>query len=391
MVSYIIPLISLAWTSVFYKKALKKEKEVAGKVLSHSKTKVIGITGSYGKTSTKNLIYQIISKHYKTVETPKSYNTIFGVIRTINSSIKKNTEFFICEMGAYKKNEIKQLTQIVPPDIAIITGISPQHLALFGSIENLIKTKYEIVESLKSKRSPVFINITNSSTKPILKLTKKEHRSVFTYSLNSKKQADYSIKIISQKKLTTKIMFTTPQKKYFYTTNLQIIHFIENLTVALSVAHYLKIPNQKIKSVLKNIDLPSEAFHFKKLSPRLILIDDSYNSNPQGFIAAIKELRKLPPRFKMVVTSGIVELGREERVVHQKIGDQLKSADLILLTTPDFAKDLKIGLDKHQHKLKTVNYKNITSILNNNLKYPASILIEGRIPASIKKIILNLK
>jgi len=119
--------------------------------LSKNNLKVIGITGSYGKTSTKEFLYQILRQKYKVLKTPGSYNTLFGIYKVINHELDARYDFFICEMGAYKIGEIKELCDCVLPDFAILTGINEQHLERFGKIENTIKAKFEIVETLKDK------------------------------------------------------------------------------------------------------------------------------------------------------------------------------------------------------------------------------------------------
>lgn len=109
----------------------------------------IGITGSFGKTSTKDILYQIISKKYLTLKTPKSYNTLMGISRTINSDLNKPMELFIVEMGTFRIGEISKLSKFVKPNIAIITQIGPQHLSTLKTEANVLKAKLEIVDGLK--------------------------------------------------------------------------------------------------------------------------------------------------------------------------------------------------------------------------------------------------
>ena len=109
---------------------------------------VIGVTGSYGKTSTKNFLYKLLSSKYNVLMTPKNYNTTLGVTMTIRNELKATHEIFICEMGATRVNDIKEICDIVKPKYGIITSVGPQHLESFKTIENVIKTKFELADSI---------------------------------------------------------------------------------------------------------------------------------------------------------------------------------------------------------------------------------------------------
>jgi len=119
--------------------------------LKETGLQVIGITGSYGKTSVKEFLYQFLSPSYKTLKTPESYNTLFGIHKVIDLELDENYKYFICEMGAYKRGEIKELAETLLPDHGILTGINEQHLERFGCIENTIKAKFELIDSIPRK------------------------------------------------------------------------------------------------------------------------------------------------------------------------------------------------------------------------------------------------
>ena len=148
------------------------EKAVAGKFIREAKKliarnpdlKVIGVTGSYGKTSSKYILTEMLSRKFTTLMTPESYNTTMGVVRTIREKLKPVHEIFVCEMGAQNTGEIKEICDIVAPDYGIITSIGPQHLETFKSIENIIKTKFELYDSLKIKGNSV-VNLSSDYIK----------------------------------------------------------------------------------------------------------------------------------------------------------------------------------------------------------------------------------
>lgn len=379
LLSYLIPSIAAAWTIIPYNKALKKELKQANKKLTKVNPFVIGITGSQGKSSTKHFLHDLLSSHHKTIKTPLSHNTHFAIIRSINQLLEKGTKFFLVEMGAYKKGEIKSLTKITPPKIAILTGISPQHLALFGSLENLIKTKYELISSLP-KNAPAFINTSSDSTKKIIEMAKKDGVNVYTYALN--KKADFSSKITKTTPHSTDFILKIGDKKYSFTTPITVNHLIENLTGALAVSLHLKTPYQKLKTAVANLKTPERAIHQRKLNDSITIIDDSYNSTTPGFEAAINELLKSKTKT-IVITTGVLELGHEEYSVHKRLGGLLNQVDHVFLTNPHLAKPILEGL-KDKNKLTVTTGENFLSKLKPLLVKENTILLEGRIPAKIK-------
>ena len=135
----------------FIIKAKNKLKEIPG-------LKVVGITGSYGKTSTKYVVNTILSQKYNTLMTPESYNTTMGVVRTINEKLSPMHQLFICEMGAKNIGDIKEITNIVKPTYGILTAIGPQHLDTFKNLENVRKTKLELIDSLPDEEGIAFVN-----------------------------------------------------------------------------------------------------------------------------------------------------------------------------------------------------------------------------------------
>ena len=159
-------------------------------IKSNNKMKIIGITGSYGKTSTKNIVSALLEEKYITVMTPKSYNTTLGVVKTIREQIKPYTEVFICEMGAARLGEIQEICEIAKPDISVITSIGPQHLTSFKSMDNIIKGKFEIITNAKENRKAV-LNTDNEYIRKGIELYAKDV-DVIDYSL-SQKGTRYSV------------------------------------------------------------------------------------------------------------------------------------------------------------------------------------------------------
>ena len=143
-------------------------KKAMAKMRTLKKIKVIGITGSYGKTSTKEFLDVILSEKYRVIKTTGNNNTNIGVAKTVLNKVNDNYDYFICEMGAYKIGEIEEICGIVKPEIGILTGINEQHLDLFGSIENTVKAKFELIEAL-SKKGVAILNRDNKYIKSAIK------------------------------------------------------------------------------------------------------------------------------------------------------------------------------------------------------------------------------
>ena len=312
---------------------------------------VIGITGSYGKTTTKLFVDQILSSKFKTLATPKSINTPLGISLFILKQLKPEIQFLIVEMGAYKVGEIKELAQIIHPQIGIITGISNQHLALFGSCKNIIKAKSELIEELP-KNGIVIVN-KQSRYQPNLKLAK------------TKKIFFYPNKTINQ-------------------LNVSIPDFLKiNLQPALILGKYFGITDQEIKKTIKNIKPPPKTMTIKKGIDGITIIDDSYNSNFEGVLAALDYLQKFKGK-KIVVMPCLIELGKESEFVHQKIGRKLaETIDLAIITTTDYFSALKKGGGESEKIISLPNPNKVIDFLRPIVNENSIILLEGRVHQKI--------
>jgi len=317
---------------------------------------VIGITGSYGKTSVKEILAHLLTSKYKVCKTKGTDNTAIGVAKTILKSLNQSHQLFVVEMGAYTKGEIKKICNLVKPSIGIITGITNQHLGLFGSLDNIIKAKYELIKSLPANGLAVF-NANNSYTKKMASAAK--HLKTISY---------YQPKII-------------------YATNLLGDYQQINIQAAVLVAKILKVPNSDIKLKLKTIPAFKTMMTQKKAIKQSVVIDDTYNANQQGFLAAIKHLDNLKNSHKVLITSGIIELGKSKQQVHQQIARKsFKVFDEIILTKKDIA-DIFSNLNPKIKITFQPDYKQLTKYLKTNLKPKSAILLESRMP---KKFIDSL-
>ena len=263
-------------------------KSVREEIAEHADLAVIGITGSFGKTSTKDFLFEILNSYQSTLKTPASYNTVFGIAKVVNLELVDSLKYFICEMGAYVRGEIKELTKMVPPDYAILTAVGTQHLERFRSLGNTTLAKFELIDVVKP--SQALVNLDNELIRK--QIEQKKYQGIKTYSFFDKR-ADFWIKghEINAKGVEFELVWQKEKYKFvsplFGTSNLQ------NLTAAISMALMLGVPPEKIKAVVAKIR-PSAHRLELKLIKKSILIDDAYSSNEQGFKQVLADLKKLP-------------------------------------------------------------------------------------------------
>ncbi len=211
---------------------------------------IIGVTGSYGKTSVKNFLDKTLSSKYEVLITPKNYNTTMGVVKTIRENLKPTHQIFVCEMGATKLGDIKEICDLVNPKIGVITSIGPQHLESFKSIENVIKTKFELADSVKANNGVVFLNYNNeyiAKQNPDMKVIK--------YGVENK-DLDYNAYNLmsSSNGLTFKLLDKDNNNKEIeFKTKLIGKHNIINITAAIAVANYLGINIEKTVPKIREI------------------------------------------------------------------------------------------------------------------------------------------
>ena len=290
---YIVNLINRpiekAIRAGFCRKATQNLKSIKG-------LEVVGITGSYGKTSTKHIVNTILSQKYNTLMTPESYNTTMGVVRTVNEKLSRTDNLFVCEMGAKYVGDIKEICDIVHPNYAIITAIGEQHLETFKSLENIRKTKLELVDSLPEDKGIAFVNWEDENIKNS-KITKNMVR----YGLS--KEADYYATNIEITERGSNFDVVIPGKepisiKTKLLGNLNIL----NIVGAVAVADKLGLTEEQIKTGAKYIKPVTHRLELKPNPNGSIIIDDAYNSNIRGAKMALEVLKNFKNRKRILIT-----------------------------------------------------------------------------------------
>lgn len=282
---------------------LKKAKR---KLNSFKNIKVIGITGSYAKTTVKNILYVILSEKYKVCATPSSYNTPLGLSKTILSKLSETDDIFLAEMGAKQPNDILELCNMVSPKIGIITGIGNQHLLTFGSLDNIKKTKSEIADYMCKNDGKLFINIDGNYAEEI----SLNYKDAFLVSLNKNigKLFIDNLKVGSD---GSEFELVLNDKKVKCKTALLGKHNVSNILLASNVAYELGLSLEEISNGISKLLPTSHRLEIVKSNLPYTIIDNAYNSSVEGSKASLDVLSNFAGN-KIVITPGLVELGAEQ-------------------------------------------------------------------------------
>lgn len=298
---------------------------------------VIGVTGSYGKTSVKYFLSKLLSTQFSVLHTPGNYNTTLGVVRTIREQMKSYHEIFICEMGAREVGDIKEICDLVHPEYGIITSIGPQHLQSFHSIENIISTKFELADAVPAD-GKVFLNYDNAYIRD--KITDKQVVSYGTSGDNvTYKAYDISVSIDgSFFKMKDK-----EGKEYDFHTRLVGNHNVQNIAGAVAVANTLGIPMEKLVYPVLQLESVPHRLQLLNQGNRTVL-DDCYNSNKNGFKAALDTLAMFKEQ-RILMTPGMVELGERQYDENKEIGIYAHDkCDYAILVGKEQTKPIQDGL-----------------------------------------------
>ncbi len=295
----------------------------------------IGITGSYGKTSTKNFLFALLSAKYNVLMTPENYNTTMGVVRTVREHLRPSHEVLIAEMGAKNVGDIREICELVHPRYGMLTSIGEQHLETFKTIDNIIKTKFELADAIPVNGF-VFLNADNAYIR-----SRAVTAPAVTYSVKEDSGADYTASDIRVDAAGSSFTVTAPSGEFRrFTTKLLGLHNIQNIVGCIAVAHSLGIPMEDMVVPIKQL---------KPVEHRLQLlangfIDDAYNSNPAGFRAALDVLGGFEGQ-RVLVTPGMVELGERQEALNRELGAYAANCcDYAVLVGEKQAPPLREGL-----------------------------------------------
>lgn len=335
LVPIIVPLAS-AIISPFEKRNNAKYILEAKKKISESHARVIGITGSYGKTSVKNDLKGLLSAKYEVLASPANYNTPLGVAKTMQGASGKE-EILIFEMGARQTGDIRELCDITSPDIGIITGVAPQHLETFGSLQEIVREKESLAYAIPQE-GMVFFNTTDPYVREMYERFQGNKIGV------GEDKGEY---LISETRVTAKGMtFRLSKGREFLDFALPIWGRAAVVDFALSAAVAWELGVDLEDLVRGGSALSPSPHRFEVMTQGdVTILDDSYNINPVGAAAALDTLSAFPAERRIVYCSGMVELGREEEELNASLGRQLASvADEVILGGGKYGEMVAAGL-----------------------------------------------
>ncbi|MBQ7137160.1 MAG: UDP-N-acetylmuramoyl-tripeptide--D-alanyl-D-alanine ligase [Bacilli bacterium] len=324
------------------------------KLKSMPNLKTIGITGSYGKTSCKNILADILNIRYNALPTPKSLNTFNGLMITINNKLSKFDDIFIAEMGAYVVGEIRGLCELVNPKYGIITSIGTSHLATFGSQKNIQKAKMELIEFLPKDG----VGVLNADDENQKSYKIKNNCKILWIGIDSEDVDVRASNIICSGKGTSfDVKFKDSNKVYRFETKLLGKHNVYNILSALALGREFGVSIKDLQLGVKKVRPVEHRLELKKIG-NFYQIDDAYNSNPVGAKSAL-EVLDMMDGDRIVVTPGMVELGEQEEKLNKRFGEQIADvANKVILIGEKRTKPIYDGLIKAGFKKEDIYISN---------------------------------
>ena len=302
---------------------------------------IIGITGSFGKTSTKNYLAGILAEKYNVLVTPGNFNTLLGVIRTIREQLRPYHQVFIVEMGAKQKNDIKEICDLVHPTIGIVTAVGEMHLETFKSIENIQDTKFELINSLPANGT----GIINNDSKYINKykgITSKCN--IIRYAVEN--DADYKATEVHYG--ANGVSFKLNGDEQFNSRLLGSGNLL-NILASIVVADHLEVPVNRQRNAIARLQ-PVEHRLSMKVANGITVLDDAYNSNPQGAKMALEVLKNFAVgegNKRIVITPGFVEMGTRQAEANKELGKTIASCcDYAIVVNATNREAIRQGIDE---------------------------------------------
>ena len=320
----------------------KSLADISSLILMKFKPFVIGITGSNGKTTTKELIKSILDSNYgtnKILATQANYNNDIGLPLTI-FNLNSEHSHIVIEMGMNHPKEISYLANIAPPNFAVITNIGEAHIENFKNREAIANEKKDILRNLKAEGTAIL-----PKDSEFFNFLVKDLKNVKVLSFGMRKDADISCELLDHKK----ILIKTPKYDLEIKSKLLGHNNISNILAAVTCAYQLKINPTKIKEGIENITPIPSRLELKEGKKRAAIIDDTYNANPSSFLSAIEVLDEFPGK-KILVIGDMAELGENSRIYHQELSRSIKETKI----------DITLGLGKYTKEIITLLGRNNT-------------------------------
>lgn len=386
--SWLFVMLSILILSPVEKCINKKYWNEASRILKDMPDlKVIGITGSYGKTSTKHFLYRILSEQFEVLMTPGSFNTTMGVIRTVREQLKPYDKIFICEMGAKQRGDIKEICDLVHPSIGIITSVGPMHLETFKTIQNVQATKFELIDSLPEDGFAVINDDFEYCASRIVDSVTTRR---FALADGNTKNADYIAEDIEYTPEGT--IFNVKGPGGFMmrlSTKLLGSCNISNLLAAVIVALKLGMEKDKIAYAVGKIEPVEHRLSIKRTPGGVTILDDAFNSNPFGSKMALDVLKEFKGGKRIIVTPGMIELGARQDELNKEFGQKIgKCADIAIIVGQYNREAIVGGIKKTDFSndkiFEAESFNEAQALLAGMLSSGDTVLYENDLPDTFK-------
>ncbi len=374
----------LAWPvekiigEMYFRDAQRRLREMPGLIR-------IGITGSYGKTSVKFFLGTMLAEKYNVLVTPSSFNTPMGVTKIIREKLQPGHQVFVAEMGARHKGDIKEMCRLVHPALGILTSVGPQHLDTFKTLERVISTKYELIEALPNDGHGFFADDGDIC----LKLYEKTEKPKTLVSLGREDCGVWASDISSTPQGSTFVLHEKSGESISCTAKLLGQHNIQNILLAAAVCLHLGLTLTQIARGISKLEPVEHRLQLIQ-SGGLTIIDDAFNSNPQGAMAAIGVLKDFQGR-RIIITPGMVELGEKEEAFNHQFGISMASCvDVAILvgkkhTQPIFRGLVKAGFSENAiHPVSSL--AEATKLLHSMARAGDIVLFENDLPDNYSEV-----
>jgi UDP-N-acetylmuramoyl-tripeptide--D-alanyl-D-alanine ligase len=342
---------------------------------------VIGITGSFGKTTTKYVLHQILRQKYNVCMTPGSFNTPMGITKVIRSELKPMHNFFIVEMSAKEKNDIAEICDLVQPKFGLLTAIGPQHLETFGSMENIVSTKNELIRSLPNSGT-AFFNLDDNYCRELMRLNNGKN---IGFGISAKDATYFAKDIKIDSSGSTFTVCHTDGACETFTTKLLGRHNIYNILGALTIAGELGVKLHEMIYPIRQLNAVPHRLELKKIAENIFFIDDAFNSNPVGSKMALEVLGSMEGMRKIIVTPGMIELGNEEHRLNSQFGEAIAEVcDFVILVGKKQTLPIQEGLSNKNFPKEMVyiakDFNDAKMKLTNILRTGDVVLFENDLP-----------
>jgi UDP-N-acetylmuramoyl-tripeptide--D-alanyl-D-alanine ligase len=379
-------------TSFYHSYVIKK---AVAKLAFHAPMKVIGVTGSFGKTSTKEFLATILATKWKTLKTETSKNSPIGIAETIVSKLDTRDEAFVVEMGAYKPGEIKEMTDMVSPQVGIILAINAQHQDLFKTIHTTKQSKFELFQGLKGKRIAI-VNLDREETRDLVGWAVKDGCRVWGYTLGARNrflgvEKVFSISDVLSDKETIRFTLATGSMKHTIRARVRGEHFIGNIAAAVSGANALGMGLGQACEGACRITTPQRMLKIVR-GKHCTIIDDSFNNSPDAAIAAITYARKYSGQ-KILIFQPMIELGSTTSQAHREVGAYAgKHFQHIILTNSNFSEPFIQGVVsvRKGKKVEILDPEMTFTYLQKHMQTGATILLKGKEAAFVLPYVRTL-